>query len=585
MINVGTQPGVVTGSMVTALMAGNVGAIACGDGSGAMFDETACEGNGFVNGDRLARYHMLTSGPGGGSAGGVTGAGGPAAPAGAGSPEGPGDPKSFLERTATPQGEIDLLSDAMEKDEDGNHINEDGIRWMEMVRLGMAGDETYAKLIDRPLVKVLRTMTSGVMVPEVDNFTSDERTPWGGTRIAAEMKKGLGMWKPGLVVGESWEISGHKRFPNMFRFNYSGSDLDVDVRTLERMFSTNLYGALAANNEITEMPFLVKLLNSGGWEEYKEELMAILDELDEREGAAEWRKEIGIPVSLVGLVSKNYDEIHRGLSRLEELVKGDYPEMDHLKRLHQEMLTKNLSVQVHPPSDYKGLRKGEHSKTEAWIIVDAEPGAVIYLGLKEGVTKEQFERTLEAGGDGTEHLNAVPVKKDDPIFIPAGTVHAIGAGITLVEPQEPSDTTLRVYDYGRLGKDGRPREIHVQRAMEVIDFEGLRGEAAVAAFRHEPKASSASSADKPMVETLVDEDLFRATRFDFMKNEVYEGEAEGFVGYVVLEGAVVVEAEHVGSEPTEILKGQSFMVPAAVGKYRIVASSHGSVLIGVSQAG
>ena len=577
MINVGTHQGAVAGSAMGTLIMGNIAGGFGLEDSEAMFDETACEGTGFVMNDSLPRYQMMTRSPGGGSAGGASGPGGLQAPAGAGSPPSPKDPKRFLERTSTTDGELKLLEDAMT-------IDEEGVRWMEMVRLGVAGVAAYAELIDRPLVKLLRQMTSNILAPEPDNFTSEERTPWGGTRIAAEMKKGLGNWKPGLVVGESWEISGHPKFPNEFEFDYAGQRAAVDMGTLRAMFSKNLFGERAAENEMTEMPFLVKLLNSGGWDEYKSELMVILDELEEREGADLWRKEIGVPVSLVGLVSRNYDEIHRGLSRLEELVKGDYPEMARLEHFHRKMLAKNLSVQVHPTSDYEGLKEGEHSKTEAWIIVDAEEGSGIYLGLKEGVTKDQFEQTLEAGGDVTEYLNFVPVKAGERFFIPAGTIHAIGAGVMLVEPQETSETTYRVYDYGRLDDKGDPRQLHVKQAMDVIRWDGPRGEAAVAAFRRESKALVTAMEGKAVAETLVNEDLFRATRIDFMEGEVYEGRDEGFTGYIVLEGAVEVEAEDGHSAPKEILKGQAFMVPAAADKYRIVGSAPQSVLIGVSES-
>ncbi len=545
--------------------------------TGGLAGHTASQATDFRMDDQMARYHLMTSGPGGGFAGGASGLGGASAAGGAGSPPSSNDPKRFLDRTSTPDGELKLLEDAMA-------IDEEGVRWMEMVRRGIAGDAAYAELVDRPLVKLLRRMTAGIMAPEPDNFTSAERTPWGGTLIAAEMKKGLGRWKPGLVVGESWEISGHLSFQNEFEFDYAGQRAAVDIGTLRAMFSRNLFGKRAAGNEMTEMPFLVKLLNSGGWDHYSAELIAILSELDEREGAEEWRKAVGVHASLMELGGRNYDQIHQGVSKLEKVVKGDYPEMAHLERLHKLMLTKNLSVQVHPTSDYEGLGEGEHSKTEAWIIVGAEKGAGIYLGLKEGVTKAEFEKTLESGGDVTKYLNFVPVEAGDVFFIPAGTIHAIGAGVMLVEPQETSETTYRVYDYGRTDDKGNPRQLHVRQAIAVTKWDGLRGGELVAALRRAPRTRAIDIAAGAVVEDLVDERLFRASRLTFGEGAVHEAESRGIKGYTVLEGAVEVEAEDGLSKSVEFLKGQSFIVPDAAGKYTIKGTSKRSVLIETSEA-
>jgi len=576
MISVGIEPGVSAQAAGSWIAGGIAGSLGTGDDIAMLYGASGAESE-FVMSDSLPRYHMMTSMPGGGSTGGMSGAGGASAAGGAGSPPRADDPKRFLERTATPDGELKLLEDAMA-------IDEEGVHWMEMVRKGIAGDAAYAELIDRPLVKLLRRMTVGIMAPEPDNFTSEERTPWGGTLIASTMKRGLGRWKPGLVVGESWEISGHPKFPNEFEFDYAGQRAAIDMGTLRAMFSKNLFGKSAAKNEMTEMPFLVKLLNSGGWEHYSAELIAILSELDEREGADAWRKAVGAQTSLMELGGRNYDQIHQGISKLEKVVEGDYPEMAHLERLHREMLAKNLSVQVHPTSDYEGLKEGEHSKTEAWIIVGAEKGAGIYLGLKDGVTKDEFEKTLESGGDVTKYLNFVPVEAGDVFFIPAGTIHAIGAGVMLVEPQETSETTYRVYDYGRTDDRGNPRQLHVRQAIAVTEWDGPRGGELVAALRRTPRARAIDLAAGAVVEDLVDERLFRASRLTFGEGAVHEAVSEGIRGYTVLEGSVEVLAEDGLSESVEFLRGQSFIVPDATGRYTIRGTSQKSILIETSEA-
>ena len=133
----------------------------------------------------------------------------------------------------------------------------------------------------------------------------------------------------------------------------------------------------------------------------------------------------------------------------------------------------DLSVQVHPDDNYAEEHEHSFGKTEMWYIIDAEPGSGLYVGWKDDVDKETIVAKVE---DGTilELMNFFPVKKGDSYFIPAGTVHAIGKGVTLIEIQQNSNITYRLYDYKRLGKDGKPRELHLQKALEVIDTEKYR---------------------------------------------------------------------------------------------------------------
>ena len=131
-----------------------------------------------------------------------------------------------------------------------------------------------------------------------------------------------------------------------------------------------------------------------------------------------------------------------------------------------------LSVQVHPDDAYAKLyENGELGKSEAWYILAAEESASLIVGLKEGVTRDDF---IEALKDGRleQVLNELPVKAGDVIDIPAGLVHAIGGGIVLAEVQQNSDTTYRVYDWGRVGLDGKARELHIDKSIQVIDFDG-----------------------------------------------------------------------------------------------------------------
>lgn len=130
---------------------------------------------------------------------------------------------------------------------------------------------------------------------------------------------------------------------------------------------------------------------------------------------------------------------------------------------------RTLSVQVHP--DERAARElGGRPKNEAWLILDAEPGAKLYVGLRPGTTPEALRRALD---DGTveQLLTAIEPRPGDLVPVRPGTVHAIGGGILLAEVQQPSDTTYRLYDWGRLGLDGRPRQLHIEQSLACIDYQ------------------------------------------------------------------------------------------------------------------
>ena len=128
-----------------------------------------------------------------------------------------------------------------------------------------------------------------------------------------------------------------------------------------------------------------------------------------------------------------------------------------------------LSVQVHPPLHLAETLGGE-PKTEVWYFLDALPGARIYAGLKKGVTRDEFEGVLRTG-EVERTLHEIPVATGESIFIPSGRLHAIGEGNVIVEVQQNSDTTYRVFDWNRMGLDGEPRALHIAESLASIDFE------------------------------------------------------------------------------------------------------------------
>jgi mannose-6-phosphate isomerase len=127
-----------------------------------------------------------------------------------------------------------------------------------------------------------------------------------------------------------------------------------------------------------------------------------------------------------------------------------------------------LSIQVHPPAAVASELSGE-PKTEMWYIAQADPEAALFVGVKPGIDAAAFERAIESG-TVEDVVHRIPVRTGDFIVVPSGRVHAIGAGLLIVEIQQNSDTTYRVYDWGRPGIDGKPRALHVEQSLRCIDF-------------------------------------------------------------------------------------------------------------------
>lgn len=128
-----------------------------------------------------------------------------------------------------------------------------------------------------------------------------------------------------------------------------------------------------------------------------------------------------------------------------------------------------LSVQVHPGDEYARVHEGQNGKTEMWYVLDAVPGATLIYGFAHNITERQLRDAVRTG-NLSKHLQKIKVRKGDVFYIPAGTIHAIGAGTVIAEIQESSNVTYRVYDYGRKDKTGKPRETHLDKAVDVLDM-------------------------------------------------------------------------------------------------------------------
>ena len=210
----------------------------------------------------------------------------------------------------------------------------------------------------------------------------------------------------------------------------------------------------------------------------------------------------------------------------------------------------NLSIQVHPDNEYALKNEGQYGKTEMWYIMDCEEGAFLYYGFKKEVSKEEFEERIKTD-TLLEVLNAVPVQKGDVLFIEAGTIHAIGKGIVIAEIQQNSNVTYRVYDFGRVGKDGKKRELHIDKAVEVTNR--------VPISRKNTCYPHIASCDYFTVDCLnMDGKLMSS-----MKGSVGE---ESFASILIMEGEGTISC---GGETIPYRKGDSFFMSAGSGEYEI----------------
>lgn len=216
----------------------------------------------------------------------------------------------------------------------------------------------------------------------------------------------------------------------------------------------------------------------------------------------------------------------------------------------------NLSVQVHPDEEYAQRVEGEHGKTEAWYILDNDEGAELIFGFSEDITKEEFKQAIESN-TLTDKVNRVKVKKGDLFFIEAGTLHAIGKGILLAEVQQNSNTTYRVYDYGRL-QNGKPRELHIEKAIEVTNCN-----------KSEISSDSISVTDSEhYTATLLSScDIFTFSRIDIKDEATFTADKDSFVSLVCIDGNGVLEY---GEETVTLYKGDSLFLPAGLGEYRLM---------------
>ena len=237
-----------------------------------------------------------------------------------------------------------------------------------------------------------------------------------------------------------------------------------------------------------------------------------------------------------------------------------------------------LSLQVHPRSGSAGIllagfetrrqdggAPGGEPKTEMWFVADAAPDASLYVGLKRGVTRAEFEKKI-SDGSVADCIHRIPAQAGDAMFLPSGRVHSIGAGLVIFEIQQNSDTTYRVFDWNRVGLDGKPRELHVAQSLASIDFNDFEPELVETKFIAEGKIQKRS---------LVSDPLFNVETWKL------DSEARGLLNpkklQIVAATAGEIEIKNV-SVSVKLSAGQFSLIPASLERTEIIAKSDAALL-------
>ncbi len=217
----------------------------------------------------------------------------------------------------------------------------------------------------------------------------------------------------------------------------------------------------------------------------------------------------------------------------------------------------NLSVQVHPNDQLSAARHNAYGKTEMWYVLDAEPGAKLYLGFNQIVDKQKYMEYLRAG-KLEDILKSYSVKAGDTLFIPAGAIHAIGSGILIAEIQQTSDITYRVYDYNRVDIHGKTRELHTELALDAIDYDMDQEQFEVTKKAELNKNIEIQSCDYFASSIL---------KLDGSFSEDYS-ERDSFTIYICNDGEILIKSA--GNEDVKIVKGESVLIPADINQVTLV---------------
>ena len=225
-----------------------------------------------------------------------------------------------------------------------------------------------------------------------------------------------------------------------------------------------------------------------------------------------------------------------------------------------------LSLQVHPPASKAAELKGE-PKTEMWFIADAAPDASLYVGLKRGVTRAEFEQKI-SDGSVADCFHRILVKAGDTMFLPSGRVHAIGDGLVIFEIQQNSDTTYRVFDWNRVGLDGQPRELHIAQSLASIDFNDFEPKLVPQNYRNAPNFK---------FRQLVEDSLFNVQELVF--ENVGSVKLSGqYLRIIAVTKGVATIADDSSGIVAELKSGDFCLIPACLKNVEIKAATNTSFL-------
>ena len=224
----------------------------------------------------------------------------------------------------------------------------------------------------------------------------------------------------------------------------------------------------------------------------------------------------------------------------------------------------DLSVQVHPDDVYANKHEGDNGKTEMWYVIDAEEGANLIYGFKHKVTEEILRKAVETG-TLDRHLQKVEVHKGDTYFVPAGTVHGIGAGILMAEIQESSNVTYRVFDYDRIDKKGQKRELHFDKAVRVMKMDVTPD------IKQKPRLVKYYPGCSR--ELLCRCKYFEAERIQVTKGFSFSVREESFQVLMCLDGYGQAETMDADQRPMRFCKGETIFIPAGIGRCLVVGDA------------
>lgn len=229
-----------------------------------------------------------------------------------------------------------------------------------------------------------------------------------------------------------------------------------------------------------------------------------------------------------------------------------------------------LSLQVHPPASRAAELKGE-PKTEMWFIADAAPDASLYVGLKRGVTRAEFEKKI-AGGTVADCFHRIPVRAGGVMFLPSGRVHAIGDGLVIFEIQQNSDTTYRVFDWNRVGLDGRPRELHIAQSLASIDFNDFEPRLVETRFTGGGITVGGGTLQK---RSLVNDPLFNVEAWELSSSASSLLKSKKLQIVAVTAGEAEIKS---GATAANLSAGQFSLVPASLERIEILAKTKTALL-------